>query len=275
MKRIIQIAHIAALSLLLLAAAMCHAQAQSSPSSPSASPTAQRQIFELLNQERERAGLKNLKWDERVAQAAAQHAKLLAANHQLSHQFAGEAGVPERLGAAGARFTFSGENIATADSPEEVHGALMASPGHRANILSTRYNAAGIGVVESQGHLFVAQDFAFVVPAYTEAQFRQAFIETVNRRRKSKEMFRMETREDKHLRGAACSTTGDAHLVADTLSGDSQVVLFTLSDPLNLPDRLAIYVQDQRLRHMDFEVCFRPDPQHGYGNFWVVAAFGA
>lgn len=34
------------------------------------------------------------------------------------------------------------------------------------------------------------------------------------------------------------------------------------------------YAQDQRQRHMDLGVCFRPDARYGYANFWVVAAFG-
>src|ERR1700741_539928 len=93
-------------------------------------------VFEQLHQERKKSGLPPLEWNERVAEAARQHSRELADNGKLSHQFAGEATVPERIGATSARFTLSAENVARTDDIADVHPALMNSPGHRANMLS-------------------------------------------------------------------------------------------------------------------------------------------
>lgn len=234
----------------------------------------EQQLFDLLNQEREKAGLNKLQWDDHVAQAARGHARLLAQNRDLSHQFPDEAAVPERLATAGARFTASAENIATAETSEEAHMGLMLSPGHRANIMSTRYNAAGIGVVESNGRLFVTQDFAWVMPAYTEAEFREAFIAAFNRARAAKGIAAIEAQADAGLHSAACSAKDDAPVLAAPGFNATEVVRFTLSEPEKLPEQLMRYAQDQRQRHMDLGVCFRPDARYGYANFWVVAAFG-
>src|SRR5271155_5376294 len=68
-------------------------QAQQSP---------EQQVMELANADRAQNGLGPLKWDPVLAQAAAQHAQLMAQQAALSHQFPGEPDLAARAGAAGA-----------------------------------------------------------------------------------------------------------------------------------------------------------------------------
>ncbi|MFZ5822989.1 MAG: CAP domain-containing protein [Bacillota bacterium] len=46
----------------------------------------------------------------------------------------------------GISYRTAGENIAGNASVSGAHRALMNSPGHRANILSTKYTHIGIGI---------------------------------------------------------------------------------------------------------------------------------
>ena len=174
MRSLRQTLYVAFLSLLL----PWQAQANSDKKGPS---KAEKRIFELLNLERKDAGLKPLEWNQNAAVAARAHAKLLADNREMSHQFPGEPDLRERLTATTVRFTSAGENVAKADDPDEVHLALMGSPGHRANILGADYTAVGIGVVERDARLYVAQDFVRLVSVYSELQFLQAFTVSFNR----------------------------------------------------------------------------------------------
>ncbi|HEY2362365.1 MAG TPA: CAP domain-containing protein [Candidatus Angelobacter sp.] len=246
--------------------------AQAVQSGPSLS-SAEKRIFDELNHERASHGLAVLQWDEHAAGAARAHARLLAESGKLSHQFPREATLPERLGATGARFTVSAENVAQTEFIEDVHPALMTSPGHRANILSASYNAVGIGVVEKQGKIYVAQDFIFLVPSYSESQFNAAFAEAFNLARKARGIRPIYAREDAALHQLACTTDGDAVKLADKLSGNSAVVVFTASDPHRLPAELNPRAANADFHIMRFGACFRPDQKHGYANFWVVAAF--
>jgi len=237
--------------------------------------SAEKRIFEELNHERASHGLTILQWDEHAAGAARAHARLLAESGKLSHQFPGEATLPERLGATGARFTVSAENVAQTEFVEDIHPALMASLGHRANILSPSYNAVGIGIVEKQGRIYVAQDFIFLVPDYSESQFNAAFAEAFNLVRKATGIRPIQAREDAALHQLACTTDGDAVKLADKLSGNSAVVAFTLSDPHHLPAELNPRAANADFHIMKFGVCYRPDQKHGYANFWVVATFAS
>jgi len=235
--------------------------------------SAEKRIFEELNNERVSHGLAPLRWDDHAAGAARAHAQLLAENGKLSHQFSGENSLLERLGATGARFTVSAENVARTEFVEDVHPALMASSGHRANILNTGYNAVGIGVVEEKGKIYVTQDFIFLVPAYSESQFKSAFAEAFNLARKSKGVRPLAAREDAMLHELACTTNGNAVKLSDKLFGVSAVVVFTSSDPHHLPPEMNPRVANPDFHRMNYGVCFRPDQEHGYANFWVVASF--
>lgn len=234
---------------------------------------AEKRIFEELNHERAGHGLSALQWDGHAANAARAHAQLLAENGKLTHQFPGEASLPERLGVTGARFTVSAENVARTEFLEDVHPALMSSIGHRANILSAGYNAVGIGVIEEKGRIYVTQDFLFLVPDYSESQFNAAFAEAFNLARKARGIRPIYAREDAALHHLACTTDGDAVKLADELSGVSAVVAFTSSDPHHLPQELNPRVANADFHLMKYGVCFRPDQEHGHANFWVVATF--
>ena len=235
---------------------------------------AERQIFDELNRERQKAGLAVLEWNELAADAARAHARTLAQNKDLSHQYPGEPSLPERLGATGVRFTRAAENVARTEYVEDVHPSLMNSPGHRANILNPAYNAAGIGVVERAGKVYVAQDFVFQVPAYSEADFNAALAEGFNLARKARGIREIDARPDPALHELACFTDGNALKLADRVTG-RYLVVFTSSEPRRLPDQVLSAVANPDFHRMNFGACFRPDAEHGYGNFWVVATFQA
>src|SRR5579864_7344890 len=248
------------------------AAAQASQAGPSIS-SGEKRVFEELNHERVSHGLSALQWDDHAAGAARAHAQLLAENGKLSHQFPGETSLPERIGVTGARFTVSAENVARTEFLEDIHPALMSSSGHRANILSTSYNAVGIGVVEENGRIYVTQDFLFLVPDYSESQFNAAFAEAFNLARKARGIRPIYAREDAALHQLACTTDGDAVQLSDKLSGVSSVVVFTSSDPHHLPREMNPRVANADFHLMKYGACFRPDQEHGYANFWVVATF--
>jgi Cysteine-rich secretory protein family len=242
---------------------------QAGPSTSSA----EKRIFEELNHERIDHGLSPLDWNDHAADAARAHAHLLAENGKLSHQFPDEPALAERLGAKGTRFTVAAENLARTEFIEDVHLALMGSSGHRDNILSTGYNAVGIGVVEERGRIYAVQDFIFSVPKYSEIQFSSAFAEALNLVRKGKGIRPLDVRSDAHLRELACTTGGNAVQLAERLSGAKAVVVFTLSDPHHLPEQMLSRVANADFHQMNYGVCFRPDREHGYANFWVVTTF--
>ena len=121
---------------------------QPSPNNSSYDVEAERQLLILANQARAQAGVGRLQMDEGLTQAARAHAVEMAERQQLSHQFAGEPALAQRLAANCAlHLDQAGENVAYAGSAQQAQESFMHSPPHRENLLNPAYNVAGFGVV--------------------------------------------------------------------------------------------------------------------------------
>src|ERR1700694_2095771 len=160
-------------------------------------------LLTLLNQEREKAGLPKLQWDTHLAQSASAHTRKMVEHQELSHQLGGELPLGERIAATGLRFNAAAENVAFAPTIDEIHKGLMNSPPHRANILGRQYNSVGFGIAMDEGALYVTQNFANVVPNYSEAGFRDAILAAINKARRGHHLPEIEARPDPLLNKAA------------------------------------------------------------------------
>jgi hypothetical protein len=134
---------------------------------------AEQQLMDLANADRAQQGLRPLKWDNSLAQAATQHAQLMAQQPQLSHQYPGEPDLEARAGAAGAHFRAIAENVALAPSPQALEQEWMHSPPHRANILDPRMDTIGVGLVKRDGNYYAVDDFASTVANLGAEQVEQ------------------------------------------------------------------------------------------------------
>lgn len=77
--------------------------------------------------------------DPTLSGRAQLRAERLCASHQFSHD-------GYQVAFQGSPYAWRGENLAKGHhDPRAIHGMLMASPGHRANILKREYGAVGIG----------------------------------------------------------------------------------------------------------------------------------
>ncbi|MDP9274347.1 MAG: CAP domain-containing protein, partial [Chloroflexota bacterium] len=112
-------------------------------------PVAERQLFDLVNQERTQRGVGALEWDERLVPVARSHSQEMFTLKYFSHD-SPVAGSPfDRIKGAGIIYSRAGENLAYARSVSVAHRALMDSPGHRENILRPEFTRIGIGVINA------------------------------------------------------------------------------------------------------------------------------
>jgi uncharacterized membrane protein required for colicin V production len=123
-------------------------------------PAAEQKMFKMVNQERAKAGLRPLQWDEQLSQVARGHSMEMFQMGYFAHN-SPVSGTPfDRMRQAGIAFLVAGENLAYAPNVQIAHEGLMNSPGHRANILRPEFGKIGIGVIESdfRGSMF-SQEF--------------------------------------------------------------------------------------------------------------------
>lgn len=124
---------------------------------PAARPDMERAVVAQANRVRARHGLRPLRPVRPLARAARGHSRFLAARGVLQHEDARGRPFWVRLVAAGyPRNRAMGENLAQvggcgAGPARRAVALWMGSPGHRANILSPRYRAIGVGAVATGG----------------------------------------------------------------------------------------------------------------------------
>jgi uncharacterized protein YkwD len=110
---------------------------------------AERQLLDLVNEERVHRGLGALVWDERLVPVARSHSREMFDLKYFSHESPVSGSPFDRLKSAGITYSRAGENLAYAQSVAVAHRALMQSPGHRENILRPEFTRIAIGVMNA------------------------------------------------------------------------------------------------------------------------------
>jgi uncharacterized protein YkwD len=131
-----------------LALAMALLPVSSAGAAPADQGSVVGRVVELTNAERQKLGLAPLTLSPELQAAAQGYSEVLASGDCFDHTCGPVPDLAERDSEAGySDWTTLGENLAAGyATPEEVVAGWMASPGHRANMLSPSYTDIGIGL---------------------------------------------------------------------------------------------------------------------------------
>lgn len=126
-------------------------------------------IYQLTNQKRVEAGVPTLKADRQLEQAALAKARDMFAKNYWAHYAPDGSTTPwQFILTAGYTYKFAGENLAKDfDTSASVVEAWVASPSHRANLLSNSYQ--DIGIVAVSGAL-LGEETTLVVQMFGTLQ---------------------------------------------------------------------------------------------------------
>lgn len=109
----------------------------------------EKEVLELINEQRKNNGLSELKIDDDLQNVARIKAQDMLDNNYFSHN-SPTYGTPfEMMKSFGIKYKSAGENIAGNSNNKAAVTAWMNSEGHRANILNSNYEYTGVAVVTS------------------------------------------------------------------------------------------------------------------------------
>jgi uncharacterized protein YkwD len=243
-------------------------------SAPAYELDAERQLLDMANTERTRAGLGPLKMDEGLVRAARAHAIKMAAQQQLSHQFSGEPSLADRISANSTlHLDREGENVAAAPDAEDAHRALMASPPHRDNLLSPNFNVAGIGVVRKGTRLFVAQDFGDSIATVSIQKAEELVAESVEELREQAHMPRLARVSNGSTEASACAMAQADSLSAAAPPSGAYMLRYTSMQPERLPSNISKVIAQRGLKTYSAGTCYARTQKYPNGAYWVVLIF--
>jgi len=119
------------------------------------------ELLQLINNERTKAGLSPLDYNDNLAHLARNYGEEIAAARILSHLSRNWKTPADRAKEQKINFNYLGENLAIAGDVFIAHQALMNSPSHRDNILSPVFRRVGLAVFN------VSPNGVLVVEEYT------------------------------------------------------------------------------------------------------------
>ena len=137
------------------------------PAAPAAAPAvadSEQALLAAVNAARAANGLGALTIDASLEAAARAHTENLLAHDAFTHDFV-DAGGSTPFGAWIGRWyrgSCAGENLASASpalTAEQAVRLWLDSPGHRANMLSTRFTTIGVALQGSNGTWIATTDF--------------------------------------------------------------------------------------------------------------------
>ena len=235
---------------------------------------AERQLLDMANAERTRAGLAPLKIDDGLVRAARAHAAEMAAENRISHQFSGEPSLPQRLAASSPlHLERTGENVAMAGNPDQAHQALMASPPHRDNLLSPNFNVAGFGVFRSGHMIYVAQDFASSLPSYSVQQAQDLVDASVEQLRAQAKMPRLQRVDSGSIQSSACAMAQADSLSTAAPPPGAYMLRYTSMAPEALPSDISKVIAARGLHTYSAGTCYAKTQKYPSGAYWVVLVF--
>jgi uncharacterized protein YkwD len=235
---------------------------------------AEQDLLQMANQARARIGAPILTLDSGLTSAAREHAQAMLAAHQLSHQLAGEPSLVQRLAATTTlQLDQEAENVALDYSPQGGHDHLMLSPPHRANLLNPAYNVIGLGVVRSGDRLYIVQDFAHALPAYSADEVKDHVAVAVNQMRHQVGRPQLPRHDLVNADVAACSMAkADKPGTAPVrkLAGKYTVLTYTSLHPDVLPAEASHAIRSPNLHSFSVGVCDARTDTYPTGVHWIV-----
>ncbi|HBF0592132.1 TPA: sporulation protein [Clostridioides difficile] len=115
-------------------------------------PAYQKEVVDLVNIERAKAGLNPLTLDSSISNVATKKSQDMIDNNYFSHNSPTYGSPFDMLKKFGISYKTAGENIAMGQkTPKEVVNAWMNSEGHRKNIMNPNFSKIGVGVAQKSG----------------------------------------------------------------------------------------------------------------------------
>ncbi len=118
-----------------------------------AAPASPLEMLTLTNVAREHHDRADLSLNARLSRYATRHSRAMAGAGYLFHT----ENLADKL--KGLDWSMGGENVGVGSSLTDLQAAFMRSKPHRENILQKRFDHAAVGVVKSDGNLWVTVIF--------------------------------------------------------------------------------------------------------------------
>lgn len=235
-------------------------------------------VLSMLNDERTKAGLEVVKYDNRIDGAAAMHVAEYIKNGEISDQFEGEPSLVERLRMVQVVCVAAGEIMIKAARLEQVP-ELLKRPDIQKVLMNPGYLTAGIAAVADGPALYVVANLVRPLRALSPDEVENLVVDAVQQARAGGNLTPFKVVPLPQLRELACNMAKKDSLKVMPVNpymkynaAPSQIhnLAFTAGDPRNLPAGVKDVGSDPKLNSVSVGVCFATSKTYTDGTYWVA-----
>ena len=231
-------------------------------------------LVELINVERTTRGLKPVKWDGVLSGLARMHGADMRAVRKASHNSSEDgATFGTRLARTPYRARAAAENVAYNADVVRGHRALMASAGHRHNILDPELTAVGTAVLTDtkDDWVWIVEDFATPIAHISDDQAEQIMRDSLSRARSRRFSSLPEDKALSRRLDTLVERMIESGTVRDAVGGGvgtGWTLAFTSLDPTEPP--ASALERAATAESYALAVTFRKTPRYPFGAYWAI-----
>lgn len=250
------------------------------------------EMLALINQVRAANNLPALTFDTRLRETARFHSTFVQGAGKVGYEFAGEPKIHARMGMMNVLEDEAAENVSIATDLKAAQEHLLANDTTKANLLSSRYNSVGVGVLRQGDQLYIVQDFVRLLDEQAAPEVERQVAAALNDGRHGRKVTPLTYVDMPSLRKVSCDMAAknsvnpngapvilnanvDVHGsntggVAASEGMGNYTVTFTTLHPSEPPDLVMKNGYEPRYNVVSVGACFQRSDSYPQGTYWVT-----
>jgi uncharacterized protein YkwD len=233
-------------------------------------------LVQLINVERTSRGLQPVVWDGQLSGLARMHSADMRSMRKAQHASSADgATFGARLARTPFRACAAAENVAYNADVVRAHRALMASEGHRHNILDPELTAIGTAVLTDtkDDWIWVTEDFATPIAHVSDDQAEQVMRKAIEHAHSRIFSLPEDKAMSSHL-DKLVEEMIESGTVRDAVGGgvgEGWTLAFTSMDPTAPPP--SALERAAKAESYALAVSFRKTAKYPFGAYWAILYF--
>ena len=240
---------------------------------------AEKQLVDLLEQDRKKAGLAPVEWNMSLRDTAHMHAVELTKHTEMAAEFPGELDLTHRLALSNVRIAAAAEVMAESSSLEHAHDYWAANPTTYSHAMSSKYTDIGVAALKHNGRYYFVIDLVEALSKIGVDELEAVVVKAVQDYRVQRKIMPLTLADTKRLRRVACDMAKSGSLAKQQIdpslletgghirNGDAQVISFTVIQPADLPASITRLAADPTITTFAVGGCI------GQNSYYVSTVF--
>jgi len=229
--------------------------------------SAEKQMVELLQADRQKAGVALLEWNMNLRDTARLHAFELTKHSELQAEYPGELELVHRLALSNVGIAVAAEVMAKGPSVEQAHTWLVANPATYAHALSPKYTDVGVAVLKHDGRYYLVIDLVEALSKISVDELERVVVKAIQDYRVQRKIMPLNLTITKKLRGVACDMAKKGSLATRPIdpsqlelggiikNGGTHLINFTVIQPNDLPPAITRMTADPTITSFAVGAC--------------------